>query len=387
MATVTLEEMANTLSTIEEVTQQLQKTEPLVTEFLSNDSTIKFQLDADWAHGIDAMDTTDLVGARITVNGVERPLTKEAALQAGANFGIPAAYVKKIPARLTEGLLNYHYGNGMGSKEYHLLSVGDKAVAFTRPTLKPFSNLALLENTVEAIQERQGGDVPIFADYKFHNSLQHTNIRLIVPTEQRVIHGAKMTDVPDNADDVWLAGIHISNSVMGTSQTNLEAYLFRYWCTNGCTTTMPDVKAWSRRVNGQNDDVYTWAREQVDAIFDGLTDRFNEVQALTGLHVGTLTRDILEQIYRDWSVPVSQRERIGDLLLGAEELTMYTIMNAITQVANDEELKDARRDVLMRIAGSFPTETFNTVKEQVWAEGHEADPSALNPYTIREVVA
>lgn len=388
MATVTLDQMKDKLLTIEQVTKLLEKTEPLATTHVSADNDVKFRLQPDWAHGIDALEKTDLVGVNITIDGQEQQMTKEAALQAGAHFGLTAAYAKKLPASYTEKLLNYHFSSGMGGNEFHLLSVANAAAAFTKPTLVPFSNLQLLENVVDAIRERQGEDVPIFADYKVVNSLQQTNVRLIVPTEQRVMHDTFMPDVPDTSDDVWLAGIHLRNSLIGKGQTGLEAYLFRWWCTNGATTQLEGVEAWNRRANGQNDDVYEWARQQVDEVFNGLDARFDEVQALAHLDVGANTADILRQIFTDYNVPVSQRDDIREALLSAEgQLTMYRIMNAITQTANDPDMPDARRDRLMRIGGAIPSEEFDTMKAKVWREGHSAKPSAVNPYEVRSLAS
>ena len=386
MATVTLDQMKDKLLSIEQVTKLLEKTEPLSATHISSDNDVKFRLQPDWAHGIDALDKTDLVGVNITIDGTEQQMTKEAALQAGAHFGLTAAYAKKLPASYTEKLLNYHFGSGMGGNEFHVLGVAGAVAAFTKPTLVPFSNLQLLENVVDAIHEREG-DIPIFADYKIVNSLQQTNVRLIMPTDQRVIQNTFMQDVPDTSEDVWLAGIHLRNSLIGKGQTGLEAYLFRWWCTNGATTATEGVEAWNRRANGQNDDVYTWAREQVDEIFNGLDVRFEEVQQLAHLDVGANTSDILRQIFTDYQVPVSQREDIQDSLLGHDDLTMYHVMNAITQAANDMEMPDARRDRLMRIGGAIPNEEFDTVKAQVWREGHSAKPTAVNPYEVRSLAS
>lgn len=382
MATVTLDQMKGKLLSLDQIHTKLQKTEPLSTDDISSESKIKFKLDPDWAMGIDAMGNTDPVGMAMTVNGKERQLTKEAALQAGANFGLPAAYAKKVPASYIERLLNYHYSGGMGDSEYKLLSVGDNIAAFTRPTLVPFSNLQLLERTVQGIQNRHGKNTPIFADYKFSNSLQRTDVRLIVPAQERIMEDTNMHDVPENGSDVWMAGLHLSNSLTGKTQTSLEAYLFRWWCTNGATTTLDNVGTWSRRADGQEEDVYDWARDSVEEILGGLEFRFDQVQALSQLNVAGNTADVLREIFSQYEVPVSQRDSIMARLLESETLTMYSIMNAITQTANEEGLDDRRADRLMRIGGAIPTETFDTLKAKVWREGHTAEPESPNPYEI-----
>lgn len=387
MTTVTLDQMKDKLLTIEQVTQQLQKTEPLTTDYIGSESKVKFKLQADWAMGLDSLDGTEVVGAAMTINGKERQITKEAMIQAAGNFGLSAAYIKRTPAHLIEGLLNYHYSGGMGDTEFNVLSVADKVSAFTRPTLVPFSNLQLLESAMAGIQKHFGSDAEIMADYKFNNSLLQTDVRLIVPARERTMLDTNMNDVPEGQSDVWMAGLHLSNSLIGKKQTALEAYLFRWWCTNGATTTLEGVNPWSRRSDGQNEDVYDWARDSVDEILGGLEFAFDQVQALTQLNVAGNTADVLREIFRDYEVPVSQRDSIMARLLESENLTMYSIMQAITQVANEADMEPRRSDRLMRIGGAIPTATFDTLKAQVWREGHMADPDQPNPYEIRPVTA
>ena len=176
--------------------------------------------------------------------------------------------------------------------------------------------------------------------------------------------------------------MHLSNSLTGKTPTSVDAYLFRWWCTNGATTTMADVGTWSRRGHGQSDEVYIWAQEAVDEVLGGMEHRFNEVQALTSVNLAGNVADILREIYEQYEVPVSQRRDITDSLLESETLTMYSVMNAITSLANNPDLSPERSDRLMRIGGSLPRATFDTVKAQVWNEGHTADPAQPNPYAI-----
>lgn len=382
MTAITLDDMKSKLVDINTVFTKLDETEPLSTTLIDKNMPVKFHLEQDWATSLSALQPTDEVGATMTIGVTEQALTKEGITQAAANFGLSQSYIQKVPAHLIEGLLNYHYGNGMGDTAYNVLAVNERVSAFTRPTLTPFSNRQLLERTLAGIHQRHGSDIEVFADYKFQNSLQQTDIRLIVPTQDRVIVDGGMDDMPAGADDVWFAGVHLSNSLIGKKQTTLEAYLFRWWCTNGCTTEMEGVGKWSRRVNGQQDDVYEWAQEQVDEILGGLEYRFDQIQALTRLSTSGNTADILTQIFTEWEVPVSQRDAIRERLIEMEHLTMYTIMQAITQAANESDLADKRRDRLMRIGGAIPTETFDTIKAQVWREGHSAGEQARNPYEV-----
>lgn len=383
---IVVDQMRGNLLTIEQVQDTLSNTEPLSTEYISSDTKIMFKLDPMWGSELDTLAGTEPAGALMRINGADHRLTKDAALQAGANFGYSAALMKRMPADLAEKNLNYWYSGGMGNDDYNVLSVGDNIAAFTRPTLVPFSNLELLDNALQGIAQKYGSSAEVLADYKISNSLQQTDIRLIVPEQTRAIKDSGMSDV-ETGEDLWSAGLHLSNSLIGKTQTTLEAYLFRWWCTNGMTTMFKDVGTWSRRSGGQEEmSVYEWARTSVDEILGGLEGRFDEIQALTQLNVsGSKTGDALKEIYTDYRVPITQRNQISQAMIEADEVTLYTVMNAITQTANAEGLDPSRADTLMRIGGAIPTTVFDTLKAKVWREGHAAKPAAANPYEIAPV--
>lgn len=383
--TITASQMEDKLLTLDQVRERLAKTEPLSTDLLTSDTKIKFKLEPSWATTLEALDGTQPVDAFITINGQERQMTKDAALQAAANVGIPSAYVRKTPASLIETHLNYWYSGGMEDKAYNALSVNGNLAAFTRPSIEPYSNLTLLSEVLSGVQDYYGDDTQILADYKIMNTLAQTDIRLIVPEEARTIHGSNMNDVPEGGQDQWSAGIHFSNSLIGKSQTAVEAYLFRWWCTNGCTTNLAQAGTWNRKPSYNEMDMLEWARTSVDEVLGGLEAQFEQIQALTSLNVSGNTADIVREIFTDYQIPVSQRQRITDALLESETLTMYSIMNAITQTANEADLDPRRADKLMRIGGAIPTRTFDTLKAKVWREGHHADPTAVNPYEIAPV--
>jgi hypothetical protein len=374
--------MRDSLLTLDQVHQRLQATEPLSTDMVNGDRKITFKLDPGWETSLDTTEGTEAVGAVMRIDGTDHRMTKDAAIQAATQVGMSAAYVKKTPGALIENHLNYHYGAGLDGDEYKVLSVGENIAAFTRPNVVPFSNLQLLDNAVEGICARYGANAEILADYKFMNTLQQTDIRLIVPEQDRIIANSGMSDVPENATDLWSAGIHLTNSLIGKKQTAVEAYLFRWWCTNGCTTTMDEAGVWSRRVDGQEEDVYAWARDSVESVLGGLEHRFDQVQALTALDVRGNTADVLKDIYSQYEVPVSQRETIRAEMMDADTLTMYTIMQAITRSANLEGMDPRRADKLMRIGGDIPSAVFDTLKAKVWREGNSAQPASQNPYEI-----
>ena len=380
---VAFDEMKGKLLTLDQVQERISSTEPLGQRFLSTGNKIYFDFEPGWALGLESKDGTTPVDAVIRIDGVDHRLTKDAALQAGVAFGLPGKHAGVLPSNLLQQELNYWYSAGMGDREFNMLTTGEDqtVAAFTKATIQPFSNRILVEEVINGIRERYGNE-EIFADYKFNHSLVKTDIRFIVPNALRHITGGGLSDVPAGQLDEWAGGIHLTNSLMGKSQTRLETYLFRWWCTNGCTTTMPDMGVWSRRGDQDTVDVYEWARTAVDDVLGGLETQFDRIQALTSLNVAGNVGDIVRDIFDQFNVPVSQRQGVIDTLVESENLSMYTVQNAISQTANDPEISADRVDKITRIAGAVVGSTFNSIKAQVWREGHIADPEAPNPYAI-----
>lgn len=379
---VAFDTMKDKLLTLDQVQERIATTEPLAQTQLYNDRKIFFEFEPDWHIGLDSKLGTDSVDAVIRVDGVDHQLTKDAALQAGAGFGLPGKYAQKLPSSLLASHLNYWFSAGMGETEFNMLTTGnDQTVAaFAKPTITPFSNSALVETVIDGIRERFGEEA--YADYKFSHSLARTDIRFIIPTALRVISDGGLSDVPAGAVDEWAGGVHLSNSLIGKTQTKLETYLFRWWCTNGSTVMMPDMGVWSRRGIQEEMDVYSWAQMAVEDVLGGLESQFDRVQALTHLNVGSNVGDIVAEIFDTFKVPVSQRRGVINTLVEAENLSMYTVQNAISQTANDPDISDERRDKIMRISGALAGAEFNSIKAQIWREGHSADPTAHNPYDI-----
>jgi len=378
MANVLVEQMQDKLLTLDQVRERLETTEPLQTTHLSSENKIQFLFDQSWATSLDTLHGDENVAATIVVDGTEHQMSKDAALQAAAAFGIPGAYMKKVPTTLLEPQLNYWYNGGIGSREFKMVRTGadGHVSAFIKPTIVPFSNRLLLDNALLAITERYGSS-GVLADYKFSHSLQQTDIRLIIPERDRTITNS------GTENDLWSAGVHLSNSLVGSKQTSVDAYLFRWWCTNGATAQMPNVGTWSRRRDGQTDDVYDWARESVDEVLGGMESAFDRVQSLTRLELNNgKLNEVLSNIFVEYKVPKSQRGDIIEELIGADNLNMYTLQQAITRQANDPTISPDRADKLMRIGGDITTSVFNNIKAEVWREGHTADPDQPNPYEI-----
>jgi hypothetical protein len=348
---VDFEEMRGRLLTLDDVRERLAATEPLADRVFEAPQA-RIRLEHGWA---EPEDDTAVTGAWLRISGgpgtpaAEYRLTKQAALEVGAFARLPRELQKDAPPDAVEAFVNRMLTENLArSKEMKLLvrPGDDIGTALTRNTIQPFSNLRFLDIMCEGIG-RAYGDGEVLADYKFTHNLERTNLRLIVPGAQRAISGTRV------ADDTWSAGVQFQNSLAGIEQTRIDGYLFRWWCTNGCTDTIAEVSALNRRVTPDPEDAYEWARESVDAILAGLEGSFEAVQATTSVPVAPdQVAATMRDLFTEHHVPSRARERIiAELADAGEDMTMYDVQQAITVVANADGMSPDITAQLLSLGG------------------------------------
>lgn len=340
---VAIEDMLPQLLTLDQVREKLAATEPL-SEIAFEAGNSSMRLEPGW--GNDDIALTEYTGAYLQLlGGTEYQLTKQGALELGAQVGIPRKVQEDTDPGLMSQLVNWRMSNRIGNKELKALGMQDRVLAITRGTVSPFSNLQLLEAMVTGLHKKYGeGD--IYADYKFHHDLEHTGLRLIVPGYQRVITGTAV------ADDTWSAGLDFANSLTGLRQTEITGQLFRWWCTNGCTDTLNSVGGLSRRGTTQ-EDALAWAASTVEQVLGGLEPMLDHVQDLTAQPVAGDVRSVLEGLFSDYHIPSRDRHRVIESMADDDEMTAYSLMQAVTQAANLDGVPDRDRQRLMRMGGSI----------------------------------
>lgn len=342
---VSFEQMKDQLYTVDEVKEKLAQTEPLAQLPLTVGSS-RFFLEASWNHAAETLEGTDRVAATAVLNGQEVPLTKDALLGATSFCGLPKAYVLRTPARLIEDQLNYWYGTGL-DKELQMLTVRGLGAAVTRATVKPFSNLRLLEGVLSGIENKFGkGDV--YVDRKFDHALPETQLRLVIPSSTFTVRDTGVDD------DEWSLGINLRNSLTGSDQTWLDGYLFRWWCTNGAIDRHATSGKWSRKSGGQDEEtVYEWARGAVDDVLGSLDSAFDSLQEMAHLPMGSDASQIMRDLFENFKISIKDREVITSNLTNSGSLTAYSLMNAVTAAANLPERSPRDRQALMRAGGEL----------------------------------
>lgn len=347
--TVTSDEVK--LITISDLEKSLSKTEPLAThEFVADGSDkVEFVLNAGWATDFKNKLGTDSVDAVVRVNGAELPLTKDALLQATSQIGMTQQYVTKSPKDLIVPGLNY-WMNNTPKAALKFLTAKGTAVALTKASVSPVSNLKLLETTLDGIKELYGKSTEVKVDYKMHHDLRKTQFRLIIPEKSRKIVSARA-----NETDNWSIGIDFQNSLTAESGLRERGYMFAWWCTNGSISTHASSGTWSRKGSPSEDQALEWAKAAVDGVLGGLEHELDNIEALTKIKIEGEVNARLQDIFEKYRVPAQAREGIIAELIESDDLTMYGVMQAITQAANNQAFTPAVVTRLMEIGGDLPS--------------------------------
>jgi hypothetical protein len=351
-------EMRSRLLTLDQARERLAVTEPLHELKFEAGRAVRFRLPAVWDEEAEFMGGMDDTGATVTLASSQPyRLTKDALLEAGAKIGIPRKLAMRTPAILLEPWLNWWFqGNGAweGKSFKSFVSGADGAdadplvIAFGSGTISPFSNLAILDKLVQGIRRKyQSDEQDLLVDYKFTHSLELTNVRVIVPGHIRNITGPG-TATPS---DLWSTGVQWQNSQLGLKPTSVDGYLFRFRCTNGMTDTLVTSGKFNRR-DGSGEDVYEWAGQAVDEILGGLEHSLDGVQDATAIPVEQDVSLVLDDLFRQHRVPGKlQQEIIRQMAEIGGQLSMYTLLNAITMTANDLDLSPALVVKLQQVGG------------------------------------
>lgn len=349
-------ERASEMLTVAQAREQLAATDQLgFTTFWTGEPGLGVAYGKGWFDGMSTMPAP----AWLTLpDGTVYQLTHQAAKQLGSTgranqkyqeFLPPEMLSRQVTWALTEGL---HKKNGDGY-ELKLLLAGvpgrnqddtedvPLAVAQTRATVEPFSNVRLLEVIMLAIRARLGKAAADSAlvDYKLFHDLEHTSFRIVIPLAQQVIAGTGAED------DAWCYGIEVYNSLIGLKQTVLSGYLFRLATTAGLSDQEHRTGGFSRRGSTPKA-VYAWAAESAEEILGGMESAFSGLRALPGHVVDGEYASVMEQYFTASAVSKDLQLRIVTDLEGcpADELTMYDLAVTTAEAANldDSTWRDVR---------------------------------------------
>jgi hypothetical protein len=111
---------------------------------------------------------------------------------------------------------------------------------------------------------------------------------------------------------------------------------------------------WSRKGAHSPEEMYEWAANVVDDVLGGLEGSLDAVQELTGVTVEGDVANTLRDVFREYQIPLRQREGIITSMAESPDLSMYSILAAVTAEANKEDATDGQIDALLRAGGTLP---------------------------------
>jgi hypothetical protein len=348
-------DLRDKLGTIEDLNTLFSKTEPISEYAFPVGSSVAFHLGEHWQANLDGKFGSDPVDATVKFGPETFGLTKDALLRATSICGIPKGYALRTPANLIEPHLNYWMGKGQGlgaDKSIKALVTGDgddaQVAAFVRPSIQVYSNFELLERALDGIATKYGiKPHDVLVDYKVTHDINETAVRLVIPEVARTIKSSR-------PKDDWSVGLQINNSLTGATSTSLEGYLFAWVCTNGMTDQHTKTGLWSRKGAHSPEEMYEWAANVVDDVLGGLEGSLDAVQELTGVTVEGDVANTLRDVFREYQIPLRQREGIITSMAESPDLSMYSILAAVTAEANKEDATDGQIDALLRAGGTLP---------------------------------
>jgi hypothetical protein len=317
------------------------------------------QIEVVYGKGWTETELTEATSAWLKADNRVYQLTRQAAGQLASTCRVNRKFGEWLPPELLSMAVTWALREGLGEKEIKLLLSGrgepgpfwtapepaegqelspeeleppacPLAVAQTRATVEPFSNVELLDAVIMAARAAFGDAAAEAAliDYKFFSDWEHTSFRVVFPDVQQTV---------DGDEDAWCYGIEVTNSAIGLKQTTLTGYLFRFSTTGGLVDIENAAGGYNRR-GSTPEAAYAWAAESAGEIFGGMEPAFDGLRQLMTSDVDGDLDTVMGQLFHDSPVSKELKLRVlEDLEMNPEQLTMLHLADAASVAANVED--------------------------------------------------
>lgn len=286
------------------------------------------------------------------LDGRRFQLTFQAARQLGSTCRIPQDLQISIPADYQAGLVNWFLATGLGIRRVKLLLAGTGAdehgspvplaVAQTRDTVQPFSNLALLDQVLAVIASKfsLAAANRAMVHFTMTHDLEHTDFRVIVPEAGREVAGAE-----------WAPGVEVTNSCIGLKQTTVSGLV----CHRPAEAVVLDgahTAGGFKRLKSTPEQAYEWAGESAGDVLGALDATWANMDVVQAMPVGDHASTFVESLCNEFRIPANVVERVTAVLDEYPgELTMYALATLMARLANMEGLPWRSVSQLMVMAG------------------------------------
>jgi hypothetical protein len=352
-------EQLSRMKSLSQLEGTLSTTEPLSAVQFVPDGTeyVEFTLPNGWNAELGEKEGTFETSATIEMFGETYSLTKDAALQATSMIGLPRKYAMRTPGAMMAEHLNYWFSHGTAGQSFKLLHSDGKGLAFTKGSVVPVSNVKVLHKAVDLMCEKYGIiDNDIVVDFKYHHDLRFTQYRLVMTEPYASIYN-EVTDT----NDQWSYGLDVQNSLTASAPLRLRGYLFDWSNHGGCTSSHSTTGAYSRKGTPSEDDALQWL-EDAFAGADDLKHEFDALPKLTTINLEGEINTALREIFEKYKVPKTVRQDVINGIYASEDLSMYGVLGAITEAANNPELTHQEVNRLLEIGGDLPGQATGRCK-------------------------
>lgn len=313
--------------------------------FWTCDAEVEAVYEKGWADG----ELTRAAQAWLRVGGRLFQLTRQAAQQLGSTCKVNKRFQEFIPPAKLSDLVTWalreglHKRNGDGL-ELKLLLAGEGdsgpfkpgpdysdedpvmlAVAQTRATVQPFSNVMLLDTVMLAVRAKFGHDLADGAcvDFKLFDDLEHTSFRVIVPGAQQLI-----------GEEPWCYGIEVANSAIGAKQLVVAGHVFSLEALAGVTDLEHQAGGFKRR-GSTPEAAYAWAGEAARMVLDGAATAFEGLRVLAASDVDAEYGQVVSQYWRESPISADLKLAVTAALENdPDPVSVLTLVRTVSVEAN-----------------------------------------------------
>lgn len=274
-------------------------------------------------------------------------MTEQAHRQIAARLKIPQKHYLELWDRHPD--LVCHTVNELFEREPEtrmLRTLNGKARAFLSNSYKRLDNDIVLQNTLPAMQKL---DCKILSSQVTDTKLY---LKVLFPNTEVEIGTA-----PDGSPDIVHSGFILRNSEVGSGSLNITAFFYRTFCENGCHFGGEDMFNFKRTHIGskitnvgelfsdttRDTETRLIAQQCTDIINNLNNDLFlskmaNRLRALKDTNRATDPMETITVLSRDMGLRDAEARMALESFLVDGDFTQWGAMNAITNVANNEEI-------------------------------------------------
>jgi len=322
----------------------------------------------------DFTDNVAMVISNPSVVGVERfEITETAHRQLSAWVGVPWLYYKRLLADHPD--LVMHQVNELFKREpgtRMLRTLDGKCRAFLSDRYKRLDNDSVLAQTLPVLM--RDGNVPAHDIIANHITDDVMKLRVVWTDESLA---QDIGEAPKNGGrDIIYPGFEISNSETGKGTLHIRGFFYRTYCKNGCVWGTQDADiAYSRKHLGGklsavgidilSDDTKRKEDEaNIAVIGDIMKAMANPVvvnqlgSKLRELKTGEQIKNPVQAVQvavKELKLQESESELVLQNLISDGDFSRYGLLNAITEVANRDNVSQDRAFELEEIGSSLMT--------------------------------